>query len=272
MSFATEDLRRIYYALLGIPPVYLTGFENNDLKQIYDVIAGGAVGMSIGSPITGADPNRILYSDAAGDLAQNAGFLFDESTQRMSIGGSIGTQKLKIYGAGLTSATQTQSWTNSSGVQIAAIHDNGDTYLGSNAISSNHYSYHFWYHNFNHGATGGGGRFELTGFRGVTGSPYLRVTDLTDTIGEYCVAWQTDTKNFALLSRSTDANRKIILSDLADSVGDSFYWTPKAVKVPEATTVEKTAMTNVRGLLLVDSTLGKLCFNTGAGWETVTSV
>jgi len=38
------------------------------------------------------------------------------------------------------------------------------------------------------------------------------------------------------------------------------------------TTAEKNAMANVKGTLVYDGTLNKLCQNTGAGWETVTSV
>ena len=38
------------------------------------------------------------------------------------------------------------------------------------------------------------------------------------------------------------------------------------------TTTQKNAMANVKGTLVYDGTLNKLCQNTGAGWETVTSV
>jgi hypothetical protein len=41
-------------------------------------------GMSIGSPVAGADPNVVLFVDGAGDLAQLAGFTFDGSTLKLT--------------------------------------------------------------------------------------------------------------------------------------------------------------------------------------------
>lgn len=41
--------------------------------------------------------------------------------------------------------------------------------------------------------------------------------------------------------------------------------------LPSYTTAEKTILTNRAGWLIFDSTLGKACINTGAGWETITS-
>lgn len=46
----------------------------------------------------------------------------------------------------------------------------------------------------------------------------------------------------------------------------------KAVQLQPITTTQKNALTNSAGLLVYDTTLDKLCINTGAGWETVTSV
>lgn len=48
--------------------------------------------------------------------------------------------------------------------------------------------------------------------------------------------------------------------------------TTKGVRFPNMTTAQKTAMANVAGNVVFDTTLGKLCVNTGAGWQTITSV
>ena len=45
-----------------------------------------------------------------------------------------------------------------------------------------------------------------------------------------------------------------------------------SVKLTPITTAEKNALANVKGTLVYDGTLNKLCQNTGAGWETVVSV
>jgi len=48
--------------------------------------------------------------------------------------------------------------------------------------------------------------------------------------------------------------------------------TTKGVRFPNMTTAQKTAIANVAGLVVFDTTLGKLCVNSGAGWQTITSV
>jgi hypothetical protein len=38
------------------------------------------------------------------------------------------------------------------------------------------------------------------------------------------------------------------------------------------TTTQKNAISNVAGNVVFDTTLGKLCVNSGSGWQTITSV
>jgi hypothetical protein len=47
--------------------------------------------------------------------------------------------------------------------------------------------------------------------------------------------------------------------------------TTKGVRFPNMTTTQKNAIANVAGNVVFDTTLGKLCVNTGSGWETITS-
>lgn len=44
-----------------------------------------------------------------------------------------------------------------------------------------------------------------------------------------------------------------------------------SIQLQPITTTQKNALANSAGLLVYDTTLDKLCINTGAGWETVTS-
>jgi hypothetical protein len=48
--------------------------------------------------------------------------------------------------------------------------------------------------------------------------------------------------------------------------------TTKGVRFPNMTTTQKNAIANVAGNVVFDTTLGKLCVNSGSGWETITSV
>jgi hypothetical protein len=41
---------------------------------------------------------------------------------------------------------------------------------------------------------------------------------------------------------------------------------------PNYTTTGKNALANKKGQVIFDTDLGKLCVNTGSGWETITSV
>jgi len=45
-----------------------------------------------------------------------------------------------------------------------------------------------------------------------------------------------------------------------------------SITIPVITTTQKTALGNAAARIVFDSTLGKLCINDGAGWQTVTSV
>lgn len=47
--------------------------------------------------------------------------------------------------------------------------------------------------------------------------------------------------------------------------------TTKGVRFPNMTTTQKNAIANVAGNVIFDTTLGKLCVNTGSGWQTITS-
>lgn len=48
--------------------------------------------------------------------------------------------------------------------------------------------------------------------------------------------------------------------------------TTKGVRFPNMTTAEKNAIANVSGNVVFDTTLGKLCVNSGSGWQTITSI
>jgi len=47
--------------------------------------------------------------------------------------------------------------------------------------------------------------------------------------------------------------------------------TTKGIRFPNMTTTQNNAMANVAGMQVFDTTLSKMCFNTGSAWETITS-
>lgn len=48
--------------------------------------------------------------------------------------------------------------------------------------------------------------------------------------------------------------------------------TTKGVRFPNMTTTQKNLIANVAGNVVFDTTLGKLCVNSGSGWQTITSI
>jgi len=50
-----------------------------------------------------------------------------------------------------------------------------------------------------------------------------------------------------------------------------FTSTTAAVRFPNMTSAQKNAINNAGGRVVFDTDLGKLCVNTGAGWQTITS-
>ena len=61
------------------------------------------------------------------------------------------------------------------------------------------------------------------------------------------------------------------LSALLEAAGIGTGGVFAAVQLSPITTTQKNALANSAGLLVYDTTLDKLCINTGAGWQTVTS-
>ena len=56
---------------------------------------------------------------------------------------------------------------------------------------------------------------------------------------------------------------------MVELVGD--ICEPSFLTVPVMTTTERDALSNKEGLMIFNTTTNKLNFNTGAGWEAVTS-
>lgn len=57
---------------------------------------GGSGSLAIGSPVIGADPNIILYTDAGGNLSQSPDFVFDE-VGRSFIVGAVGMDISTVF-------------------------------------------------------------------------------------------------------------------------------------------------------------------------------
>tara|TARA_R110000744_G_scaffold196545_3_gene315816 strand:+ start:397 stop:756 length:360 start_codon:yes stop_codon:yes gene_type:complete len=94
---------------------------------------------------------------------------------------------------------------------------------------------------------------------------------LVDTSGDATVA--TTRAEFFKNTPNIDVTGNVGIgtdSPSTDSILD-VQSTTKGVRFPNMTTTQKDAMGGVAGNMVFDTTLGKMCFNTGSGWETITS-
>jgi hypothetical protein len=256
MSFKNEDLRRIYNAILGIPPTFYTGFANYDLKQIYDAIiaGGGGGGMQIGLPISGADPNRVLFSDAAGILNQDPLFNFDNLSKRMYLGEAVGnTARLNLKGFGTTAATSSFVSRNSANTVAINIKDDlsatfGGTITGASSITA-----------INFRATGSS--FEASSFTSTSDAFYTLLLGnirLYSNINGYLKT----TSNIV-----SDANGVISLNASAISQIDS---TTKGFLMPRMTQAQILAIaTPANGLMAYNTDLNTPCFYNGTAWQKI---
>lgn len=114
-----------------------------------------------------------------------------------------------------------------------------------------------------------GGNLVLAAGKGTgagTGGDVIFSTPTTTTSG---TTLQTLTKRwFVKQSSGTLSNQSSVLSTALIDL----YSTTQGLKVPVMTTTQKNAIANTAGLIVFDSTLAKLCINSGSGWQTITSV
>jgi hypothetical protein len=252
MSFKNEDLRRIYNAILGIPPTFYTGFANYDLKQIYDaIIAGSGGGMGIGLPISGADPNRVLFSDAAGVLNQDPLFNFDNLSKRMYLGEAVGnTARLNLKGFGTTAATSSFISKNSANTIALNIKDDLTSTFGGTIIGTNF-----------RGTGNSGGSFESNSISSSTDAFYsllLGSLRLYTNVGGYLKATS---------SIIVDANGAGSLNSSAISQIDS---TTKGFLMPRMTQAQILAIaTPANGLMAYNTDINTPCFYNGAAWQKI---
>lgn len=91
----------------------------------------------------------------------------------------------------------------------------------------------------------------------------------------YANAMSFSTSYFATLSEhmriSSNGSVGIGTSSPSASALLDVQSTTKGVRFPNMTTTQKNAMADVAGMQVYDTTLNKMCFNTGSAWETITS-
>lgn len=184
------------------------------------------------------------------------------ATDKTAVAGSLSigkttapTARIDIKGAGATSATLGLLMQKSDGTQVLKINDAGDLDFGWNS------------------------GVPMLSMQGSTGriytDNYISKVDggsqsMAFTSGQ--ITFKVNNNNAVRFEYGKNTIGDAILVDSAclavTSPGNNRGFLP-----PRMTTVQKNAIgTPASGLMVYDTTLGKLCVYTGAAWETITSV
>lgn len=200
------------------------------------------------------------------NISSDAGFKLD-------VNGNTRSSKLLINGTSITGSNVFEV-RGTSGMF-------GDTYVISNSSSNNVltvFSNSLAATFFNIVSSGNTAYFNNTiGYDiRISGTPVLALgtteTRFNSPGGNVDFAIQGDTNsNLFFLDASADNIGIGTNTPNANSMLDVVS-TTKGVKFPSMTTAQKNAIANTAGLVVFDTDLDKLCVNSGAGWETITSV
>ena len=82
-----------------------------------------------------------------------------------------------------------------------------------------------------------------------------KITELSNIIGVNLV----DADEFVVVDSVAEETKAITLAEMRNAI------------IPSLTTTQKNALGNIDGMQVFDTTLSKMCFNTGTAWETITS-
>lgn len=113
---------------------------------------------------------------------------------------------------------------------------------------------------------------------------FIGNTDVTSSYNSKMIVWGRGTTSAytAQFHNSTGTSNSFVIQDNGNiGIGTAtpsatslveMSSTTKGFRFPVMTTTQKNAIANSAGLVVFDTTLGKLCVNSGSGWQTITSV
>jgi hypothetical protein len=177
--------------------------------------------------------------------------------------------RLHIKGSGSTSATTSLLVQNSAGRTALKVADNGVVTIGADDKSGEQLAFVGLY----------GTRLRIltnSSVDGITGSV---INSAFDFLGNDLIlsskAASTTSNVYVIPTSFTSLSGSVLVNtttDVASSVL-TVNSTTKGVLFPRMTTTQKTNISSpAEGLVVYDTTLGKLCVRTASAWETITSV
>jgi hypothetical protein len=279
-------------------PISLLHVFNSSFPEL--TVSDGTVRAQMFANTGGA--SFIIGTATSHDLVLRTAFvsrLRITSTGNIGVGEDTPTAKLQVKGSGSTSATTSLLVQNSAGTNLLQVRDDNsifiprEIFLNSSgaatlfARNNNGAGFAFGFNNTNTSSSTGismlesnpdwfcSSGFEFATFRiqprydfnaNTTSAAIARGIYYNPTLTNLRVAnhyaWQNTSG--AMIVNSTTPQASAVLQ--ADSTTQGFL-------PPRMTTTQKTNISSpAAGLVVYDTTLGKLCVRTASAWETITSV
>jgi len=194
--------------------------------------------------------SRVNGSLVLGTYGSGTGVFWDNSTNNLGIGNTSPGQKLDILGTNIV-ATKIKSTTNTGASSYQAFND-----------VNNSYEFGMW------GSTRGGYGAINSGNAYLYGSIDLAITSLSNI--KFGVG---STPNERM--RIVGSTGNVLIGTTTDVASSklTIESTTQGFLPPRMTTTQKNAIASpASGLVVYDTTLGKLCVRGASAWETITSV
>jgi hypothetical protein len=249
-----------------------------------------ATGLTVGTtPITSGTVGRVLFEGTGNVLQESANFFWDNTNNRLGIGTATPTKALTVKANANDEGILLQSATSGTLFQVTrdgASNNTAEMFLYSGGAirlairSTANFSY-FNGGNFGIGTTTDAGfRLDVNGTARVSGiftcSNQVRGTSLA--INDATVLSESS-QTLILAAASWYTLLRVVKPTIfnATSINASAQVqidsTTKGFLPPRMTTTEKNAIASpAAGLVVYDTTLGKLCVRTASAWETITSI
>ena len=211
----------------------------------------------------------IQFSDGSAFASDAANFFWDNTNKRLGVRTNAPSATTHVKGSGSTSATTSLLVQNSAGRTALKVADNGVVTIGADDKSGEQLAFVGLY----------GTRLRIltnSSVDGISGSVINSALDFTSNDLILSSKAASTTSNVYVIPTSFTSLSGSVLVNTTTDVASSVLTvnsTTKGVLFPRMTTTQKNAIASpAAGLIVYDSTLGKLCVRTASAWETITSL
>ena len=242
--------------------------SGTNIKTINSTSLLGSGDIAISATPSGVS-GAIQFSNGSAFASDAANLFWDDTNNRLGVGTNAPSATGHIKGSGSTSATTSLLVQNSAGRTALKVADNGVVTIGADDKSGEQLVFVGLY----------GTRLRIltnSSVDGITGSVINSALDFTSNDLILSSKAASTTSNVYVIPTSFTSLSGSVLVNTTTDVASSVLTvnsTTKGVLFPRMTTTQKTNISSpAEGLVVYDTTLGKLCVRTASAWETITSV